>query len=55
MMPYYEYFFVVLLFIGLAALAAHAYGLQSITSTLILGLIGLLMMAIRRENTWPHD
>lgn len=50
-MPYYEYVFVVLLFIGVAALGAHAYGMQSITSSLLLGLVGLLMVAIKRENT----
>lgn len=50
-MPYYEYVFVVLLFIGLAALASYAYGLPSIGAPLLLGLVGLLMVAIRRENS----
>ena len=49
-MPYYEYTFVVLLFIGLAALAANLNGYGGIASSLILGLVGLLMVAIRREN-----
>lgn len=50
-MPFYEYFFVVLLFIGLAALSANVNGYGGIASSLILGLVGLLLVAIRRENS----
>lgn len=53
-MPYYEYVFVVLLFIGLAALAANVNGYGGMASSLLLGLVGLLMVAIRIEKTNPE-
>lgn len=51
-MPYYEYVFVVLIFIGIAALCAHAYGMQTIAGSLLIGLVGLLLVALRRERSW---
>lgn len=53
-MPYYEYVFVVLLFIGLASLTANLNGMGGVANTLLIGLVGLLMVAIRKENAWPH-
>lgn len=49
-MPYYEYVFVVLLFIGMSALLANVYGWQSMASSLLLGLVGILMVALRQER-----
>ena len=50
--PYYEYVFIVLLFVGVAALAANVNGYGGIASSLLLGLVAILMIAIRRETAW---
>lgn len=51
---YHEYLFVVLLFSALTALLAISYGWQTVAASTVFAIVGLLMVAIRGENTWPR-
>lgn len=51
-MRYHEYLFVVLLFAALTTLLAIAYGWQTVAASTAFGIIGILMVAIRLENSY---
>lgn len=53
-MKYHEYLFVVLLFAALTSLLAIAYGWETVAASTVFAIVGLLMVAIRLENSWPH-